>query len=41
MMIVMMINDEGFDNNIGDNEVVTLNDRDAKAQIRILKSKVL
>ena len=41
MMIVMMINDEGFDNNIDDNEVVILYDRDAIAQKRILKSKVL
>ena len=40
MMIVMMINDGGFENNIDDNEVVILYDRDAIAQIRILKSKV-
>ena len=40
MMIVMMINDEGFDNNIDVNEVVILYDRDAIAQIWILKSKV-
>ena len=40
MMIMMMINDEGFDNNIDVNEVVILYDRDAIAQIWILKSKV-
>ena len=33
MMIVMMINDEGFDDNDGDNEVVIVNDRDAIAQM--------
>ena len=33
MMIVMMINDERFDNNIDDNEVVILYGRDAIAQI--------
>ena len=33
MMIVIMINDERFDNNIDDNEVVILYDRDAIAQI--------
>ena len=33
MMIVMMINDEGFDNIIGDNDAVILYDRDAIAQI--------